>query len=227
MPTKNEPLVSAISAVEPLAFKFCYDADKACNTINIECADKCEKEKMPSEKSKTWVVRGKYDNKLYAKINDGTGHVGNTVGVMPDIQSLDIIGNNGEKQVVKITFADNTVEKAVLDKNDTFSLEQAVSICIAKKMFSMIVGNGKGSSVYNKIVDRCLKFYKANQKAKADAAKKAAEKKAKYQKLAEKKRNKRIRRENEAREELIEIQKEAYIRALREYHTVPNDCKEC
>ena len=45
------------------------------------------------------------------------------------------------------------MKKAVLAVNDEFSLEQGISICVTKKLFSMKTENN-GSSVYNKIVEK-------------------------------------------------------------------------
>lgn len=180
-----------------------------------------KKEKMPSSKAKSWLYRKDNDTRLWVKTNDGNGYVDNDVCVMPDIIDVSIIENNGVKQVVVVEFADHSTEKAVVDACDTFSFENGVSICIAKKMFSKIVGNKNGSSVYNKVVERCLKLYEKKRIAAMKVAAEEAEKKQRYLKLIEKKRNKRIRRENEAREELINIQKEAFLRALREYNTIP------
>lgn len=222
MPIKNESILSAlsaISAVEPVTAELCHNVNKACNAMSMECIGKCEKEKMPSPKAKSWLYRN--GAHLWVKTNDGNGYVDNDVCVMPDIIDVSIIENNGVKQVVVVEFADHSTEKAVVDTCDTFSFENGVSICIAKKMFSKIVGQKNGSSVYNKVVDRCLKVYKKKCAAKLKFEAEEKEKKQRYLKLIEKKRNKRIRQENEAREELINIQKEAFLRALREYNTIP------
>lgn len=76
-----------------------------------------------------------------------------------------------------------------------------------------------GSSLYNKIINRGVKVYKRSVKM---AEKKAAEesaKKEKYKKLVAKKQAKRMKREAAEREHQIEIQKEAYLRAMHEFHT--------
>lgn len=132
--------------------------------------------------------------------------------IIPHIKDIEIIKDN----VVIVIFADGSKEKAVLDSADTFSLEQGISICITKKMLSMET-NGNGSSAYNKLINHCLKVYENNRKAeeKAKAEEQAAKEKEK--KAADKARAKRIKKAKKNREREIEIQKEAYLRAMREF----------
>lgn len=124
-----------------------------------------------------------------------------TKELIPDIK--DIIVHNS--CVVIVEFTDGTSEKAVLHPEDHFSVEQGISICIAKKL----VG---GSSIYNKLIDRAVKVMINND---AERTKKQIEEEARKER---KKRNdeKKARRKAAKREEYIETQKEAYIRALRE-----------
>lgn len=137
---------------------------------------------------------------------------GNQIGsgvLMPDIIDVKAIGT-----VVIVKFADGTEEKAVLDVADTYSLEQGISICVTKKLLGR--NTSFGGSLYNKIIKRAMSVKKENelklantiaqQKAAIEKAEKdEAKRKAHYAKIAAHK-----------REEAIEIQKEAYIRAMRE-----------
>lgn len=107
--------------------------------------------------------------------------------IIPHIKDVQVI----KDRVVIVSFADDSKEKAVLDSADTFSLEQGISICITKKMLSMQT-NGNGS---------------ADEQAAKEKEKKAADKA----------RAKRIKKANKNREREIEIQKEAYLRAMREF----------
>ena len=119
-------------------------------------------------------------------------------------------------KVVEVTFADETKEKSVCREPDVFSLESAISICISKKVMG-------GSSAYNNAVKRGMKVYEDKQKK--EAAEKAEQErieKKRVKRLAYKKRRdaKRIEEENQRkkkeREEQIEIQREAYLRAMKE-----------
>lgn len=110
-------------------------------------------------------------------------------------------------KVVEVTFADETKEKSVCREPDIFSLESAISICISKKIMG-------GSSAYNNAVKRGMKVYEDKQKR--EAAEKAEQErieKKRAKRLAYKKRKENQRKVRE-REEQIEIQKEAYLRAM-------------
>ena len=76
--------------------------------------------------------------------------------------------------------------------------------------------NGNGSSVYNKLVDYAVKVMKQNQIAGEQYEKDRAEKKRIYENKCRKKKRRREKREAQLREREIEIQKEAYLRAMRE-----------
>lgn len=121
--------------------------------------------------------------------------------LIPDIKDVTVYNN----RAVVVEFADGTSEKAVLHPEDHFSVEQGISICITKKL----VG---GSSIYNKLIDRAVKVMINGD---VERTKKQIEEEARKER---KKKNdeKKARRKAAKREEYIETQKEAYIRALRE-----------
>lgn len=112
-------------------------------------------------------------------------------------------------KVVEVTFLDGTKEKSVCREPDVFSLEQAIGICISKKVMG-------GSSAYNNAVKRGIKVYEKqlfqellDNKEQERIERKRAKKKAYKERRATKK-------EQEEKEKQIEIQKEAYIRAMME-----------
>ena len=144
------------------------------------------------------------------------------VGLMPDFANVTVIDNNGVNKAIIVEFTDGTTQKAVLDNGDSFSLEQGISICVTKKLFDMLIPDS-GSSLYNKIITRGLKTYKRITAEKQKAADEAEKEKEKYNKLVNKKRRKREKREAARREAEIELQKEAYLRAMREYNSAPCD----
>lgn len=131
--------------------------------------------------------------------------------IIPHIKDVQVMN----ERVVIVLFTDGTKEKAVLDSADTFSLEQGISICITKKMLSMQTC-GNGSSAYNKIINHCLKVYENNRKSEEKTKADEQVAKDKEKKAAEKAKAKKIKRANKEREREIEIQKEAYLRAMRE-----------
>lgn len=134
-----------------------------------------------------------------------------TDAVIPEIEDVQSIND----KVVIVKFADGTSEKAVLSENDTFSLEQGVSICITKKILNKVLKGANGTSAYNKLVDYGLKVYDKKQKEIKEAiAAKKAEKDAEQKKI-DRIRKKRAKRKAKLREEQIEIQAEAYRRAMK------------
>lgn len=124
------------------------------------------------------------------------------VVVMNIITDVNMIVPN---KVVEVTFNAGDKQKAVCQEPDIFSLEQAISICLAKHLLG-------GTSAYNKAVKNGVKVYEENKKEmqsikeEDERIAKRRAKKAAYMK----------RRAEKRREEQIEIQKEAYIRALKE-----------
>lgn len=117
-------------------------------------------------------------------------------------------------KVVEVTFADGTKEKSVCREPDVFSMESAISICISKK----IIG---GSSAYNNTVKRGMKVYEDKQKKEAAEKieqerieKKRAKRLAYKKRMAVKRAEEENQRKAREREEQIEIQKEAYLRAM-------------
>ena len=137
-----------------------------------------------------------------------------TKAIMPDIKDVKVIPSNDNPKVVMVYFADNTVEKAVLDSSDMYSLEQGISICITKK----VLGGGyigTGSSIYNKVIARAMKVMVDNQKADEEAFAAQEAEMAKEKKIAEKNRKRKEAYLARKREEEVQIQTEAYYRAMK------------
>ena len=132
------------------------------------------------------------------------------------------------KKVVEITFKDNHKEKMICHEDDVFDLRTCCFIAIAKKKYKT-THTQEGIEweayrlthlkEYNKIVNKALKDYENKQKL----AKKTEETKKAEQERIERKRAKRLaykqrraeRKAKEEKERQIEIQKEAYIQALK------------
>lgn len=129
-----------------------------------------------------------------------------TMTKIPAIKDVNILVEN---KVVEVTFEDKTKEKAVCLKPDVFDLERAISICLAKKVMG-------GSSAYNNAVKKGLKVY--DDKLKHEIAEKEEKERIekKRAKLKVYKQRRKERKVAEEKERQIEIQKEAYIRAMKE-----------
>lgn len=124
---------------------------------------------------------------------------------IPKITDVKIIVPN---KVVEVTFSDGTKEKSVCREPDVFSLESAISICISKKIMG-------GSSAYNNAVKRGIKVYEDKLKREEfDKAEQERIEKRRAKRQAYKERRDAKREEIE-KEKQIEIQKEAYIRAMK------------
>ena len=129
----------------------------------------------------------------------------------PSVTDVNIVVPN---KVVEVTFADGTKEKSVCREPDVFSLESAISICISKKIMC-------GSGAYNNAIRRGVKVYEDKlKKEEFEKTEKERIEKKRAKRLAYKERRAAKREEldkakrNAEKEEQIEIQKEAYIRAM-------------
>lgn len=193
-------------------------------TINdIIKADKCatitgtigtitlrDEEKKPDVDPEVKSTLDKWGKKLYATFYKD-GYKTTSKELTPDIKDV-IVYNN---KVVAVEFADGTTEKAVLHPDDKFSIEQGISICITKKL----VG---GSAIYNKLMERALKVKKAVDDAKEQEAADEYARKERAKKWAAK----RAARNAKKREDYINLQKEAYLRALAEFNMDHGDVEK-
>lgn len=134
-----------------------------------------------------------------------------------EVKDVNVIVPN---KVVEVTFADGTKEKSVCREPDTFNMEFAISICISKKIMG-------GSSAYNNAIKCGMKVYENKQKREIDEKaeqerieKKRAKRLAYKKRRAAKRAAEEHQRKAKEREEQIEIQKEAYLRAMKELNTI-------
>lgn len=140
---------------------------------------------------------------------------------LSDIKDIDIVVLN---KVVEVTFVDGLKEKMICHKDDTFNLRNCLFIAIAKHLYKKdytqegieyIAYRLTHLKKYVKIVDSALKNFERKQK---DIQKLEAEYKAEQERI-KRKHVKRLaykeRKTATKREEQIEIQKEAYLRAMK------------
>lgn len=107
-------------------------------------------------------------------------------------------------RVVKVTFGDGAVTKAVCSEKDTFDLDVGITICALKRVFGE-----NGTKQYNNYIRYAHRVIAENEKKKAElqTAKEAERIRQRKNTL-----NKAARR-LKAREEAIDIQKQAIVRA--------------
>lgn len=156
-----------------------------------------------------------YVHQGYIGVNNCVnGEIVSTHRLMPDIEDIEVKHNGENNTVIFVTFADGKTGKAVVDKEDEFSLEHGLLIIMFERLLQDKGVNGK--SVHNKLINHALKLYKKQEKEKEDNARKEAVEKEKRKKMQEKIAAKKRKQAAAEKEYQIEIQKEAYIRAMRE-----------
>ena len=124
--------------------------------------------------------------------------------------------------VILVEFADGTKERAVLHPEDEFSFEVGVSICLAKRLLSNIVPN-QGGSTYNKLMKQALRVFDRNREREEYEKLQEYLRLEKAEREAQRIKEKRERRKRAKEEREIEIQKEAYKRAIIELRHVGID----
>lgn len=122
-----------------------------------------------------------------------------SMNAMMKIKDVEIVVPN---KVVKVTFDDNTFEKAVCHEDDQFSLETAITICITKHLLG-------GSGKFNNILAKGVKIVNDKVKAKEEAEKEKARIEAKRLKNHNKRIERRKKKEAEARNARIQEHAEA------------------
>ena len=193
--------------------------------IAVENSDKESEDKKVTETKKQ--PRMFYNANTYGKqfrnIRYGTS-MKDSWYIMPEISDVRHIINKDDVIGVEIKFADNTKQKAICSPNDTFNLEQGISICLFKKILEdgLITSNplckGRGTSIYNKLVNHAIKVMEKRIKAEEKAKKEEAEKKEKEQRFIEKKRRAEERKAKRESEQRINEMAEA----IRRSGIVPN-----
>ena len=133
-----------------------------------------------------------------------------SANVDPVIVDYKIIDNT----VVIFTFSDGTTEKTICDhKFDEFDLNKAIELAICKKKFG-------GTKAYNNAVRKAIKQIKnidARKKAESEEQERIAHRKAKYAERQAKRNAKR-------RQEQIDIQTEAFYKAMMKYDDTYYGC---
>lgn len=184
------------------SYATCDSVANVVTTSNILC-DRVEaiefKTRTPDVDPTTKTELVVKNGNIYVK-HYKDGFFKNERKLMSDITDVRVYDNT-----VVMMFADKTKTSAVLDSEDTFSIEQGISICITKKLLGE-----DGNSLYNKLITRALKVIKQKQKAAEDEKqKKEADKKARELKKA-----RAQRRKEKKREDSINDQAEAIKRAF-------------
>lgn len=162
------------------------------------------------------VSRDEYNRLLLNKGADGKLH--KAYPLIPDIKDVAFYQDKktGKTNTVSITFDDGTVTKATAEKDDIFDSEKGIIICLFKRFLDEYT-DGAGTAALNKPYRRAERTFKYNLKRKTTDEANRQEVERRKVKAAAKAQARRERKAAELRELEIEIQKEAYLRAMREW----------
>lgn len=131
------------------------------------------------------------------------------------ISSYEILARN---KVIRVSFSDGTQEKVICDDKDKFDLQRGLFVALSKKMYKdkytlegieHMATELSYQKKYVKMVNKAIKDH--NKKLIEEENKKHEEELQK--KLAY---ERKVKRDKKKRERMINIQKEAYVRAMKE-----------
>ena len=137
-----------------------------------------------------------------------------SIYLMPEFSDVRIIRDKeGSSIGVEIDFADGTKQKAICMPDDTFNLEQGITICLFKKMltYGCHIEEQYVTGVYNKLVKHAIKIRNRRIKAEEEA-------KLQEQRFQEKRRKAKIRQAKRKSERRINELAEA----IRRSGIIPN-----
>lgn len=114
------------------------------------------------------------------------------------------------QRVVKVTFIDDTFTKSVCSENDHFDIDVGITICLLKRF--MGTNSDNATREYNKTMNYIHAVMEKNEKEKVAAQAQKSSVKAKKRKAELKRAAKKLK----AKEEQIDIYKQAILRAQKE-----------
>jgi hypothetical protein len=126
------------------------------------------------------------------------------------ITKVELLGTQGN--VVRCTFSDGDVQKAVCNREDQFDLATGIAVCVSKHALG-------GSSNYHRAIRQGLQVWKEQVKeAEEEIEKKiiAENHKRKHQRYLDRKKAKEEVRKLKEREQTIQDMAEAFKRAMGE-----------
>ena len=136
---------------------------------------------------------------------------------------VEIFPDEINPKAVAVTFEDNDVQRAEVSGDDTFNFETGITICIAKHILHLMFSSCSGSSLLNNAVRKAIRTYNISKKKKIAAENLAKQRAERAQRRHDKRKAKREEAAFAFKEKMIEIQKEAYLRAMRELNSATED----
>lgn len=208
--SKTEPKLKVTAVVQMI--------DPSVDSERLQYTKECAVDVLIN-KVKTYYEVQKYkeENKMPVYVSDSVRIALGCTTRTPDSKPKWIEGLPAVKKVetyndrvIKVTFTDGTYTKAVCSENDNFDLDMGITICAMKRLLGTSSENA--TREYNRFIDSVHSVMEKNTlKELAEEAKKAKEKSKKR-----KAELKRAAKKLKAREEQIDIQKQAIIRAQKE-----------
>ena len=125
---------------------------------------------------------------------------------LPAVKKVEVYNN----RVVKVTFVDGTFTKSVCSENDIFDLDVGITVCAMKRLLGTSSENA--TREYNRFMNHVHAVMEKNENEKVAAQAQKAADKAKKRKIELKKAAKKLK----AKEEQIDIYKQAILRAQKE-----------
>lgn len=132
-----------------------------------------------------------------------------------EISRYEILARN---KVIRVSFSDSTQEKVICDDKDEFDLRRGLFVALSKKMYKEkytlegIEHKATELSYQKKYVKMIDKVIKEHDKKLIEVENK------KYEETMQKRlaHERKVKRDKKKRERMINIQKEAYVRAMKE-----------
>ena len=125
---------------------------------------------------------------------------------LPAVKKVETYNN----RVVKVTFIDGTFTKAVCSENDNFDLDVGITICAMKRLLG--TNSENATREYNRFINHVHSVMEKNASEEVEEEARQAKEKSKQRKAELKRAAKKLK----AKEEAIDIQKQAIIRAHQE-----------
>lgn len=152
-----------------------------------------------------WMISGDELARALAEIGLRMRNAkGEDADMIEDIQRVDVYNN----RAVKVTFADGSYARSVVQPGDAFDLDTGITICLLKRE----LGREDGHRRYNNLIRKAHRVLDEQQR---DAERLRIEKESRH--AAEQKLLARAEaRRRLAREERIDEQREAHVRAVKQ-----------
>ena len=187
------------------------------NTLNTNtmCISKLDNDSKPRMFYQAETYRRQYRTIRFGRSK------ATSIYLMPEFSDVRIIRNKeGFSIGVEIDFADGTKQKAICMPDDTFNLEQGITICLFKKMltYGCYIEEEYVTGVYNKLVKHAIKVRENRLKAEEEVKKAKEEAKLQEQRFQEKRCKTKAKRAKRASERRINEMAEA----IRRSGVVPN-----